>query len=99
MKKTILTLAVAAFTLTAVDAVAQDKTEATKTEERSAENIQKEADAMKDRIEQYTIKIEANKDNGNLDYEAETKRIGTMKAKWEELTGKSWDRAKKLEKL
>ncbi|MFT5310639.1 MAG: hypothetical protein ACI8VL_001547 [Bacteroidia bacterium] len=99
MKKTILTLAVAAFTLTAVDAVAQDKVEPLKTEVRSAENIKKEADALKKRIEDYTVKVEANKDNGNLDYEAETKRIGTMKAKWEELTGKSWEPAKKVEKL
>ena len=99
MKKITLTLAVAAFMLTAVDAVAQDKTEAAKTELRSKENIQKEADALKERIEQYTVKVEANKDNGNMDYDAETKKIGELKAKWETLTGKDWDRMKKTEKL
>ncbi|MGB0916278.1 MAG: hypothetical protein ACPGU4_01705 [Flavobacteriales bacterium] len=99
MKKITLTLAVAAFMLAGVDAVAQDKAGAVKTEERSKENIQKEADALKKRIEDYTAKVEANKDNGNLDYEAETKKIGEMKAKWEGLSGKSWDRMKKVEKL
>lgn len=92
-------MALAAFTLTTVEVMAQDKaTTATKTE-RSAENIQKEADALKKRIEQTIEKAEANKDNPKVDYEAEQKRISDLKAKWEELSGKSWDRMKKLEKM
>ena len=89
MKKTLLTLAVAAFTLTVTEAVAQDKAAATKTE-RSAADIKKEADALQNRIEQYTIKVEANKGNANMNYEAEKARLGEWKAKWETLTGKTW---------
>ena len=99
MKKITLTLAVAAFMLSAVEVVAQDKVAATQTEERSAENIQKEADALKARIENYTIKVEANQNNDKVDYEAEQVRIAEMKAKWEALTGKEWDQMKKVEKL
>lgn len=96
MKKIILTMAVAAFTLTAVDAVAQDKAVTTETNaERSAENIKKEADALKNRITQYTEKVEANKDNGKIDYEAELVRIAEMKAKWESLSGETWKEEKK----
>lgn len=94
MKKTLLTLAIAAFTLTVSEAVAQDKTEATKTE-RSKENIQKEADAIKYRIEVLTEKVEANKDNPNSDYQASVATIDEMKRKWESLTGKKWKEAKK----
>lgn len=82
--------------LSAVEVVAQDKT-AAQTEERSAENIKKEADAMKTRIEEYTEKVEANKDK--VDYKAETERINEMKAKWEKLTGKDWEHEKKVEKM
>ena len=97
MKKTILTLAVAAFTLSTVKVVAQDKASTANTE-RSAENIQKEADAIKHRVEQYTIKVEANKDNANMDYEAEKARIAEMKARWETVTGKTWVDDKKKKK-
>jgi uncharacterized membrane protein YukC len=71
--------------------VAQDKAQQTRaTEERSAENIQKEADAIKARIEQYTIKVEANKDNPKMDYEAEKARLAEMKLKWESVSGQKW---------
>jgi len=99
MKKIFLSLAVVAFTLTTVDVMAQDKAETVAKTERSAENIQKEADALKKRIELTIEKVEANKDNEKVDYEAEQKRIAEMKTKWEELSGKSWDRMKKLEKM
>ena len=99
MKKITLTLAVAALGLFATEAIAQDKTAAVQTEERSAENIQKEADAMQTRIENYVIKVEANRSNDKVDYEAEQVRIAEMKAKWETLTGKEWDQMKKVEKL
>ncbi len=89
MKKTLLTLAIAAFTLTVSDAVAQDNAVETKTE-RSVADIKKEADALQNRIEQYTIKVEANKDNPKMDYEAEKARLGEWKAKWESMTGKTW---------
>jgi uncharacterized membrane protein YukC len=88
MKKTLLTLAVAAFTVGVSDVVAQDKVEATT--ERSAENIQKEADAYKKRITDYVAKLEANKENPDVDYEAGMAQVAEMKAKWEELTGKTW---------
>ena len=45
----------------------------------------------------YTIKIEANKDNANVDYEAELVRIAEWKAKWEEMTGETWKEEKKKE--
>lgn len=91
MKKTIFTLAAAVLTLSALNVVAQDKAQQTRaTEERSAENIQKEADAIKARIEQYTIKVEANKDNPKMDYEAEKARLAEMKLKWESVSGKKW---------
>lgn len=93
MKKTLLTLAIAAFTLTAADVVAQDK--AGTTTERSAENIQKEADAYEKRINDYVAKLEANKENPNVDYEAGMIQVAEMKAKWEELTGKKWKEADK----
>jgi gas vesicle protein len=96
MKKITLTLALAAFMLSAVEVVAQDTT-APQTEERSGENIKKEADALKTRIDQYTEKVEANKDK--VDYEAETVRINRMKVRWEKLTGKDWEREKELEKM
>ncbi|MCF8277213.1 MAG: 2-hydroxyacyl-CoA dehydratase family protein [Flavobacteriales bacterium] len=98
MKKITFILAVSAITLTATQTFAQDNAGATATE-RSPENIKKEADALKARIDQYVIKIEANKDNEKVDYEAEQVRIAEMKAKWEELTGKSWEREKLIEKM
>lgn len=98
MKKITLTLAVAAFMLSAIEVVAQDKVVAP-TEERSVENIKTEADALKTRIENYTIKVEANRSNDKIDYEAELIRIAEMKAKWEKLTGKDWEQVKKVEKL
>ena len=96
MKKITLIFAVAAFTLSTVEVVAQDKAAAVETE-RSAENIQKEADAIKHRVEQYIIKVEANKESSSIDYDAELVRIAEMKAKWEGLTGKKWvdDKKKK----
>ncbi|MFM1874965.1 MAG: hypothetical protein RL266_702 [Bacteroidota bacterium] len=91
MKKTIFTLAAAFLSLSALNVVAQDKAQQTRaTEERSAENIQKEADAIKARIEQYTIKVEANKDNPKMDYEAEKARLAEMKLKWESVSGQKW---------
>ena len=99
MKKITLTLAVAALGLFATEAIAQDKTAAVQTEERSAENIQKEADVLKKRITDYTAKVEANRSNETVDYEAEQVRISEMKAQWEELTGKSWERQEKVEKM
>ncbi len=99
MKKITLTLAVAALGLFATEAIAQDKTPAVQTEERSAENIQKEADVLKKRITDYTAKVEANRSNETVDYEAEQVRISEMKAQWEELTGKSWERQEKVEKM
>ena len=99
MKKITLTLAVAALGLFATEAIAQDKTAAVQTEERSAENIQKEADVLKKRITDYAAKVEANRSNETVDYEAEQVRISEMKAQWEELTGKSWERQEKVEKM
>lgn len=93
MKKTLLTLAVATLTLSAADVVAQDKTAATT--ERTAENIKKEADAYEKRINDYVAKLEANKDNEAVDYEAGMLQVAEMKAKWEELTGKKWKADKK----
>lgn len=92
MKKTLLTLAIAAFTLSAADVVAQDKPAATT--ERSAENIKKEADAYAKRINDYLEKLEANKDKPGVDYEAGMAQVAEMKEKWEGLTGKKW-KAKK----
>lgn len=95
MKKTLLTLAVAALTLTVSDTMAQDKS-ATNQTERSAENVQKEADAIAARIKGYVEKLEANKDNPEVDYEAGMAQVAEMRAKWESLTGKKWkDEAKK----
>lgn len=94
MKKTLLTLAVASVSLFATDVVAQDKAAATKIEQ-SAENKQKEADALKERIEEYSTKIEANKNNPKLDYEAEIAKLAEWKKKWEDLTGKKWADKKK----
>ncbi len=89
-------MTVAAVTLTAVDAVAQNKAAATETKtEQSAENIKKEADALKNRITQYTEKVEANRENGKVDYEGEQVRIAEMKAKWETLSGETWKEEKK----
>ncbi len=95
MKKTLLILSFAMLAVGVSDALAQDKVEAVTTE-RSAENIQKEADALKHRIEQYTAKIEANKDK--VDYETELNRIAEMKIKWESLTDKKWVEEKKKAK-
>jgi len=100
MKKIFLTLAIAAFTLSTADVMAQDKAETvTKTEERSKENIQKEADALKTRIKMTIEKVEANKDNEKVDYKAELERIDGLKARWEELTGKSWEREKLIDTM
>ncbi len=98
MNKTLLTVFALVFSLTAVEGFAQDNATTTTKTERTAENIKKEADAIKNRIEQYTIKIEANKDNEKVDYEAELVRLAEMKAKWEELTGETWKEEKKAEK-
>jgi hypothetical protein len=89
MKKITLILAVAALALSTQQATAQDHAVQAETA-RSAENIQKEANDLKVRIEQYVIKVEANRDNDKVDYEAEQVRIAEMKAKWESLTGKTW---------
>ena len=89
MKKITLILAVAAVAFTTQQAVAQDKTVQTESA-RSVEIIQNEANDQKARIEQYVIKVEANRDNEKVDYEAEQGRIAEMKAKWESLTGKTW---------
>jgi len=94
MKKTLLILSFSMFASGAIEVMAQDKAE-TITTERSEENLKKEADALEQRIEQYTIKVEANKDNSNVDYEAEQVRIAEWKAKWESLTGKTWAEHKK----
>lgn len=94
MKKIVLTAAVAVLSFSAVEVFAQDNTEAVQTE-RSAENIKKEADALKTRIEQYTIKVEANRTNDKVDYEAELVRIAEWKAQWEQLTGETWKEEKK----
>ncbi len=93
MKKTLLTFAIAGSTLVVTDVVAQDG--ASTTTERTAENIQKEADNYKKRINEYVAKLEANKDNPNVDYEAGIVQVAEMKAKWEELTGKKWKEAEK----
>jgi len=90
MKKVTMTLVVAAFMLSATNTMAQDKKAATKTVQ-TAENKQKEADALQHRIEQYTEKVEANKDK--VDYAAEQTRITEMKTKWETLSGKTWKEA------
>ena len=96
MKKLTITLATVALVLSAGNLMAQDKTETTTTTTvQTAENKQKEADALLTRIEQYTIKVEANKGNANMDYEAEMTRIGEMKTKWEELSGKTWKEEEK----
>jgi hypothetical protein len=95
MKKITLTLAVAAFMLSAVEVAAQNNAQAVQTEERSAENVKKEADVLKARIEEYTIKVEANKDNDKMDYDAELVRIAEMKAKWESLSGETWKEEEK----
>lgn len=90
MKKTTFILA-AVLSFGTLNVMAQDKTQSAETTEtRSAENIKKEADAIKARIEQYVIKVEANKDNANVDYEAEKARIAEMKLQWESLTGETW---------
>ncbi len=91
MKKTTFILA-ALFAFGTLNVVAQDKAQTTtqSTEKRSAENIQKEADAIKARIEKYTIKVEANKDNPKMDYEAEKARLAEMKLKWESVSGEKW---------
>tara|TARA_R110002072_G_scaffold270200_1_gene430024 strand:+ start:29 stop:328 length:300 start_codon:yes stop_codon:yes gene_type:complete len=94
MKKIFLTFAITAFTLTTVKVMAQDKAATTTKTERPAENIQKEADALKKRILQMTEKVEANKDNEKVDYEAEQANIAKLVNKWEKLTGKSWKREK-----
>jgi len=100
MKKIFLTIAIAAFTLTTVEVMAQDKTETvTKTEERSKENIQKEADALKKRIYAVTEKVEANKDNEKVDYKAEKANIAKLISNWEKLTNKTWDREKMIDKM
>ncbi|MFT6210557.1 MAG: hypothetical protein ACJAYA_000753 [Bacteroidia bacterium] len=100
MKKIFLPLAIAAFTLSTTDVMAQDKAETvTKTEERSKENIQKEADALKTRIKMTIEKVEANKDNEKVDYKAELERIDSLTAKWEKLTGKSWEREKLIDTM
>lgn len=91
MKKTILTVAIAALSFTVTQAIAQDKAATTQVKtERSTENIQKEADALKKRIATYTEKVEANKENPKVDYEAEKARIEELKVKWEGLSNKKW---------
>ncbi|MDP6908562.1 MAG: hypothetical protein QF371_03600 [Flavobacteriales bacterium] len=96
MKKLTMTLAAAVLILSAKSVMAQDKTEATTPATvQTAENKQKEADALQTRIEQYTIKVEANKGNASLDYEAEMTRISEMKKKWEGMTGKTWKEEEK----
>ncbi len=95
MKKLTITASIALI-LSASSVMAQDKAETTPAKTvQTAENKQKEADAMQTRIEQYTIKVEANKDNANIDYEAEMNRIAEMKKKWEELSGKTWKEEEK----
>lgn len=91
MKKTTFILA-ALFAFSTLNVVAQDKAQTItqSTEKRAAENIQKEADAIKARIEKYTIKVEANKDNPKMDYEAEKARLAEMKLKWESVSGEKW---------
>lgn len=104
MKKITLVMALAVFALSATEAVAQDKKAAqTKVESaRTPENVKKEADALKYRIDQYVNKVEANKDNPKLDYAAEQERIKemkthyeTVKSEWEKLTGQKWKEEKK----
>lgn len=99
MKKTFITAVALVLSFASLQVFAQDNAATTtSTVERSAENIKKEADALKNRIEQYTIKIEANKDNDKVDYEAELVRLAEWKAKWEELTGETWKEEKKADK-
>jgi hypothetical protein len=43
--------------------------------------------------------VEANKDNEKVDYKAEQERISGLKAKWEKLTGKSWEREKLIDTM
>lgn len=88
MKKTLLTLAVAALTFTVSDAMAQDKTAATKTEQ-SAENKEHEANTLEKRIREQIKKVEANKDK--VDYKAEMETINGWIKKWEALTEKEWE--------
>lgn len=88
--------------------VAQDKTVVqTKAEAvRTPENVKKEADALKVRIDQYVEKIEANKENSNIDYDVEMGRVAEMrtryeavKSEWEKLSGKKWvDEKKEVKK-
>lgn len=100
MKKITLTLAIAAFTLTTVEVMAQDKAADTTTKtERPAANVQKEADALKKRIYALTEKVEANKDQLNFDYEAEKANISELITKWEKLSGKSWEREKVIDTM
>lgn len=108
MKRITLILGLALLTGATTTVVAQDKKDAqTKTESvRAPENVKKEADALKARIDQYVEKIEANKDNPSIDYEAEMGRIAEMrthyeavKSEWEELSGKKWvDEKKEVKK-
>lgn len=82
--------------MTAIQASAQQKVAVGKAKtELSEEETKKEADALKVRIDQYIIKIEANKDNEKVDYEAEQVRIAKMKEEWETLSGKTWKEEKK----
>lgn len=92
-KQLILTLALVVSAAMTHETMAQQKKaddSTTKVEQRSAENIQKEADALKTRIDQVTQKVEANKDSPNVDYDAEQTRLAELRKKWETLTGKTW---------
>lgn len=96
MKKIFLSLAIAALTLSVTTVMAQDKTP---TEQRSKQNITKEADALKKRIYEMTKKVEANKDNEKVDYKAQKANITKLVKRWEELTGKSWEEEKVIDTM
>lgn len=97
MKKVFYSIAIVCIAVISTDAMAQDKkADATVAKtEQSAENKAKEADALKARIVSYTEKVEANKNNESVDYEAEMVRIAEMKQKWETLTGQTWKEEEK----
>ncbi|MBI1287119.1 MAG: hypothetical protein GC178_06015 [Flavobacteriales bacterium] len=103
MKQITLVLALAMAVFASTEAVGQNKAASqTKVEStRTPENVKKEADALKARIDQYVEKIEANKNNPKVDYSAEQERIKEMKAhyeavksEWEKLTGQKWKEEK-----
>jgi flagellar basal body rod protein FlgB len=97
MKKVFYSIAIICVAAVSTDAMAQDKkadASVAKTEQ-TAENKAKEADALKARIVAYTEKVEANKGNESVDYDAEMVRIAQMKRKWETLTGETWKEEEK----